>query len=359
MKSKKRLFILIAFSLALFLLSGCSAISANSWPGLTFDPDTETIYVAYNTAVYAIDTGNGNQKWRFPEEPNNQITFYASPTLTDDGQVIIGGYDKILYSLDAETGAQNWTFEGAANRYIGNILYANDTIYAPNADERLYALDMNGTPLWDEPFRAGQALWAAPAVDSSANTLYMTSMDRNIYAINGETGEMIWSKPLDGASVGTPALGGEDHLFIGNFANQIVALGTDDGEEFWKTPTSGWIWSGPAQHADRLYFGDLEGNFYAVNQSSGSIAWQIQPDGEVVGKPLITAEQVYFGTESGTLYAVDLRGNIVWNRDAGGALYANTVGTDDMVMVAPHQTDTLLIAYAADGNQLWTFTPEE
>lgn len=359
MKTKKRLILVIAFSLTLLFLTGCSAIAANSWPGITIDPETETVYVAYNTAVYAVDTGNGNLKWRFPEEPNNQITFFAPPTLTEDGQLIVGGYNNTLYSLDAVTGAEKWAFEGAANRYIGSPLFANDLIYAPNADERLYALDLNGNPLWDQPFQAGQALWAAPVSDDGGTTIYLTSMDRNLYALNGETGETLWSQPLDGASVGTPTLGNDNQLYIGNFANQMVAFGIEDGQEIWTTPTAGWIWSGPARDDEHIYFGDLEGNFYAVNQSSGSIVWQLQPDGEVVGQALVNGEQVYFGTESGTIYAVDLRGNIVWNRDTGGALYANTVGTDEVIIVAPHQADNVLVAFQPDGSQLWSFTPEE
>lgn len=359
MKFKKPIFILVTISLALLFLTGCSAIAANSWPGLTIDPESNTVYMAYNTAIFAVDIGNGNVKWQFPAEPNNQITFFAPPTLTDDGQLIVGGYNQILYSLNAETGVQNWAFEGAANRYIGSALYTNNTIYAPNADERLYALDANGNPLWDQPFQAGQALWAAPTVGASGTTLYLTSMDRNVYALDGETGETLWSKTLEGASVGTPTLSSDNNLYIGNFANQMLALAADDGAEIWTSPTSGWIWSGPAQNEDHLYFGDLDGNFYAMNQSSGSVAWQLQPDGEVVGRALVDDEQVYFGTESGTLYALDLRGNIIWNRETGGALYADTVGTEEVIIVAPHQADNLLIAYSPDGNQLWTFTPEE
>lgn len=85
------------------MLSACAgaANTATSWPGLTVDD--QFAYVAYNTQVYAVDLSNGKEVWRFPDEPDNSVTFFADPELTDDGQLIVGGYDFNLYSLEPDT----------------------------------------------------------------------------------------------------------------------------------------------------------------------------------------------------------------------------------------------------------------
>ena len=88
MRHKKLLFLLAFIGIAV-TLSACAggATTATSWPGLTVDDNYA--YVAYNTQVYAVDLVNGSERWRYPAEPDNNITFYADPTLSQDGQLIV------------------------------------------------------------------------------------------------------------------------------------------------------------------------------------------------------------------------------------------------------------------------------
>jgi outer membrane protein assembly factor BamB len=353
----KRFLILAILILSTIVLSGCSTFSANSWPGITFDPSSNRVFVAYNTGVFAVDANSGTQVWRYPAEPDQNKTFFASPALTVDGKLIVGGYDNILRALDAGSGNEVWTFAGASNRYIGSAAVVNEMIFAPNADERLYALDLDGQPIWERPFAAGQALWAKPAIKENNGVLYLTSLDKSVYAAEAETGNQLWKKTLPGVSVGTPILDEGGNLYLGTFANQVIVLEPTQGNELWKVETNGWVWSSPIIVGDTLYFGDLEGFFYAVNRTTGNIEWQIQPDGHVIGAPLFLEDQIFFGTESGTIYAVDLRGNIMWNRTAGGSIYSQPVSNGELVIVALHEADNLLVAYDLNGNQQWSFAP--
>jgi outer membrane protein assembly factor BamB len=125
------------------------------------------------------------------------------------------------------------------------------------------------------------------------------------------------------------------------------------------TSTQGWVWSGPVTDGQNIYFGDLEGHLFAVDAASGSQVWSIQPDGPVVGSPLVTLENIIFATESGTVYAVNSEGQIVWQREVGGQIYTSPVAGTDRIIVAPMQADfSLAVLDTANGNQAWTFTPE-
>jgi outer membrane protein assembly factor BamB len=172
MKSKSTiiLFALLVISLFLSACAGGGTTVATSWPGLTTNGDTA--YLAYNQHVYAINVANGTEKWRFPLEANNKVSFYTTPVMTPDGQLIVGGYDNVLYSLDPQTGKENWAFRGARNRYIGNPLVNDAGIFAPTADENLYALDFQGNQRWS--FRtqelSGAAMLTQPAL------IYLASM---------------------------------------------------------------------------------------------------------------------------------------------------------------------------------------
>ena len=162
----KPLILILAILIIAVTLSACSggAGTATSWPGLAVDD--QYAYVAYQTQVYAVDLVNGSEKWRYPQEPNNNINFYADPSLSNDGQLIVGGYDGILYSLNAETGVENmgnWPFTQAENRYIASAYVVEEGVFVPSADLNLYALDLNGQLRWT--FTAEGESWAQPISD--------------------------------------------------------------------------------------------------------------------------------------------------------------------------------------------------
>jgi len=142
---KSKIFLLVTFLLLGSFLVSCTGGTglASSWPGLTVDPDGTTAYLAYQTHLYAINLANGTEKWRFPAKPDNKVTFYASPALSDDGQLVIGGYDHVFYSINPTNGQQNWTFQGSAANYhyVAAPMTMGENIFAPSADSNLYTLD--------------------------------------------------------------------------------------------------------------------------------------------------------------------------------------------------------------------------
>ncbi len=128
-----------------FVLSGCTGTGiASSWPGILVQEDT--IYTAYGQGVYAVSAGNGSLVWRYPEKAG-KASFYARPTLTQDGQLIVGDYNNELHGLDAKTGTVRWTFKGEG-RWIAQPVVESDTIYAANGDRNLYAINLNGGLVW-------------------------------------------------------------------------------------------------------------------------------------------------------------------------------------------------------------------
>lgn len=353
----KRHLTILTFALFIPLFLGaCTAFGASSWPGLSADPETGIAYVAYNTGVFAINTADGSLKWTFPDRADARKTFFAAPVLTADGQLIVGGYDKTVHSLDPATGVERWAFNGTLNRFVASPAISENRIYAPSADERLYALNLNGESTWDTPFQAKQALWATPAYDPERDVVYVAGLDRIFYAINGSSGSVIWETPLSGASVSRPAIDPETGvIYLGNFGKEMLAIDPDSGDAFGKYLTEEWIWEGPTLSDERLYFGDMAGNFYAMNADTWSVDWRFSADGPIAGRPLVVGDAIYFGTEAGTLYALDLRGNIIWNRDARGAIYSTPVNVNDLILVALHESDNLVVAYDTGGNLRWSF----
>jgi outer membrane protein assembly factor BamB len=333
--------------------------------------------------VYAINVANGTEKWRFPLEANNKVSFYSIPVMTPDGQLIVGGYDNVLYSLDPGTGKENWAFRGARNRYIGNPLVNDAGIFAPSADENIYALDFKGNQLWS--FRTQGAQWAQPASDPACDCIYIASMDHHLYAINAANGAQEWkTDDLGGAMVGTPAYGLEGTLYIGTFNDEMLAISAADGKVLWRVPTGGWVWGGPALKDGMLYFGDLSGVFYALDATNGKTVWKLdpdtsvgqgvqktKPDGPIVQTPLLAEESIYFTTRVGSIFGVSYSGETIFYLDIhqidksicgegndsavrpSGKLFSSPVQAGDKILIAPTEADELLIALDASGKPVW------
>lgn len=358
-------FLLITILLLSSLLAACTggAGAASSWPGLSVDASGETAYLAYNTHVYAINLLNGTEEWRYPKEADNKVTFFAPPALTEDGQLVVGGYDKVLHSLDLESkGSPNWTFEGSEKSYVAGPLASGESIYAPSSDNNLYALDVGGNPRWVFE-ESKHALWSTPVTDD--DTIYQPSMDHHVYAIDAETRASRWvSEDLGGAIAGAPTLGQENVLYVGTFGNQVVALDTSSGEIKWKFQATGWVWAGPLLHEGILYFGDLEGTIFAVDAADQTEIWRIQPDTSperaITGRPVILEDTLYFAAQSGNLYALEpSSGGIRWTKTFEGEFRSDLVAVGDVILMAPIQTDPILIAVDPNGNQKWAFVPEK
>jgi len=346
--------IVIALAMLTGACTGNAVTVASGWAGVATDEDTA--YLAFNNHVHAINLDSGVERWRFPAEADAKITFYAAPALTDDGQLIVGGYDNVLYSLSTATGQVNWKFEGAEGRFVGSVLVAGETIYAPNANHRLYALGLDGKMAWATPFETGEPLWAQPVADPACDCIYLTSMDHKIYAVNAQTGRQIWATPdLGGAIVGTPALGEDGRLYAGTFASEMLALDAGTGEILWRFATQKWAWASPAIEGETLYFGDLSGTFYALDRQTGQVLWQLQPGGAIVGKPLVYESGIYFTTETGSLLSVTPEGATRWNLPFDLDLHAGPVAAGETILVASSDSEKLLIAVDSNGVQKWSF----
>ena len=369
MKPKKIIFVLV-IALASIMLSGCAgqAGMTNSWPELA--TDGETAYLASGSFVYAIDLSNGKEVWRYPDKANSKIHFIAKPVIASDGTVIVGsaGSDHRLVALDPSnlskadfnTPAEKWIFSDAGNIWVASPLIMGDIILAPNSDGMLYVLALQdgfSTKSALEKVDLSGALWAQPSTDGER--IYISSLDHHLHAIDADTYDFAWPTiDLGGAAPGSPLVGPNGNIYIGSFASEVIKVDPASGKTALLTSTQGWVWSGPVTDGQNIYFGDLEGNLYAVDASTAKQVWTFQSNGPITGSPLVVDGNIVFATETGAVYAVDAEGTSIWQRELGGQIYTAPVVAGENIVVAPMKADFALALLDSNGNQVWTFSPE-
>ena len=365
MKANRLILILLSVFLA-GLLSACGGAASTAWPGVTVDQDVA--YLADGLYVYAVDlkTGKevarGNEPLRFPQKSSNQVSFFAAPVVTSDGNLLIGsaGHSHNLFSVDPDNFTEDWIFEDAKDIYLGSPLVFGERIYAPNGDGNLYVLDLNGNLL--ETFdTAGHGLWAAPVTDGE--TIYLSSLDHNVYAIEPKTLALKWTAELDGAINASPVISEDGHLYVGTLSKTLYAIDMTNGSTLWNRTLDGWLYSSPTLDGDTLYIGavvgESGGKVYAINAENGSPRWEYVADSAVAGTPLVLDASIVFATESGTVASLDKGGVLQWDETFDHNFYAGAILWDDTVLVAPSQSPILLVALNPDNGTLkWKFEPE-
>lgn len=344
----------VSLFLVAVLLVGCvpnPTAATSSWPGLSLSDGT--IYLAAGTATFAVNAADGSMLWKYPPSAENGRFFFAPPLALPDGHVIVGDYSNGLYALDPKTGAQQWAFKEAGGRFIAGPSALNGTIFAPNADHVLYALNADGQLLWK--FAAKQPLWA-PAVNDG-KFLYLASLDHSLYKIQPSDGKMVWSVDVGGAAVSAPYVHTDGTLYQATLAGEVVAVSSDKGNVLWRQSLGAPAWSTPVMGKGVLYEGDQKGKITAISLSDRKVLWQVDTGSAILGSGVLLVKGVAFGTEAGNLVAYDFNGQSLWTHQISGKLYGNLVLDGDHILTGVAGGDRPLVAVGTDGNEKWGFTP--
>lgn len=335
--------------LAGILLSACTtgASTASSWAGVTMAENA--IYFAGTTQVFSLRPDNGNVVWSYPEKGSAARMFLAAPTVVGD-QLIAGDYAAGLVSLNAKDGTENWTFAEAKGKYVGSALATDELIIAPNSDNNLYALDLQGKLKWK--FAATHSFWSQPVTDGT--TVFASSIDHFLYAVDLKTGALVWKADLGASLVSSPLLD-EGVLYEGSIDGAMYAVDAANGKVKWSQKLEAGIWSTPVLNSGKLYFGDQKTKIYILDIANGNIDQSIDVGAAVIGRGALIKEGIAFGTESGDLVLIGLDGKKLWSRTIGGKIYSNLVANDAMILAVETGGDKPLVALDTNGTEVWYF----
>lgn len=147
----------------------------------------------------------------------------------------------------------------------GMLLFGKDnTVHAfdPQSDTILWSFEVEG---------AGGSIGCAPAF---ANSLVLCGAQHGtgLFALNRETGEEVWFKPIGNLYNNNPIPDG-DRVYI--IQDSLYCLNVADGSTIWSFPGSGT--KTPAVDDSNVY-----AHGYALNKFNGEIKWQADFTGQVI-----------------------------------------------------------------------------
>jgi outer membrane protein assembly factor BamB len=159
--------------------------------------------------------------------------------------------------------------------------------------------------------------------------VYVGSQDKNIYALDADTGSKIWSFATEFRVRASPAVVG-GKVYTGADDGNFYCLDAEDGTQLWKTPAGGiivpaqsarpLIRSSPTVVGGKVYVGSLDQNLYCLDATSGNVIWTFTTTGPITSTPAVVDGAVYITSSTprpnGTLYKLNAdTGTVIWQLD--------------------------------------------
>jgi outer membrane protein assembly factor BamB len=174
--------------------------------------------------------------------------------------------------------------------------------------------------------------------------IYLAALDHHIYAINPQSGAVVWSVDLGSAVSDTPTLA-DGLLLCGTFEGILYALDVEDGAIAWTFEASDAIWGNPATDGRNAYFADVAGVAYSLSIADGSLNWKRDLPGPASATPAIVGDRVFFASEASAVSAFKLEnGDPAWPASAtlAGRLLADPIVTPEGLLVPAMESECVL-----------------
>lgn len=252
----------------------------------------------------------------------------ASP-VSANGVIYVGSTDSNFYAIDAMEGMLRWKVKTNGDIRSTACIY-QDKICFMSGDGYAWCIDTGGHIKWKfkskgenkyELFSFADYFQSSPVYDSGI--IYIGSADHFIYALQAQTGKLIW-----------------------------------------KFKTAGIVHATACIYKGAVYIGSFDGYFYALNKASGKLIWRFKsvgqqyfPKGEFNGSASAWGNTVFVGARDYNFYALDFAKPFChWNKSFQKGWAITTPLIDDSLLYIGTSDDRLFLCLnPLNGNTKWSF----
>ena len=265
-------------------------------------------------------------------------------------------------------GNQNWQFNTFWSINSSPALAADGTIFVGSGSTNFYALNPDGTQKW---LLDRNGAWYSPTVAPSGR-IYVGSgsPENSLFAINPDTGAVIWTFPTAGAVTTKPAVRSDGSaIYFGSDDGYVYAVNSS-GTQLWRFNTGSAVRSSPAlsNSGNYIYFGAGSGTFYVLRADSGAFVRSTSPfpSNAFQSSPVVGPDgTIYVGNDNGRLYAFAFNSSTLtlttpWSADpsaGSSAIQSSPAVSNDGSVVYVGSFDNNLYAFnTSNGSEKWRFT---
>jgi outer membrane protein assembly factor BamB len=293
---------------------------------------------SYDGNVYVLDAKTGAKRWRFTTGGG----VYSTPALLagEPPLLFVASSDRLVYALEADTGRRVWVHAIKTWRTtIGGARLSSPAIGRAQGQVAVFV----GHWVWDKSLgghlqqggltaleaRSGRRLYTAPLGDNQvsspvyaspggAGRVFVASENGNLYALEADTGRVLFAFTDKDSIKGHPAVldetarGGGARVFYGSKSGYVRALDARSGRELWRFKTGHWVDGGPAvlrlDGRAVVFVGSYDTKLYALDAATGAPLWAYATGGGVYSSPALVSldgiAHVLFTAWDHNLYAL-------------------------------------------------------
>lgn len=258
---------------------------------------------------------------------------------------------------------------GCKQKKLGSSFMTKDAILASPAiidnlvlvgslDSNLYALEAeNMDLLWS--FKTSGPIVTSPAIHE--DTIFVPSGDGFCYALKKATGSLIW-KARGGEAIFSSPIYVNGKIIMGSSDSSLHALRSADGNSLWKFKTNDYIKARPAFYDDKVFVGSWDRYFYCVSADDGNLIWKQKISDNryfpaATSNPLIFNNKIIVSSHDHVVHAFNAQiGKLLWqhqtnNRNKPG--YSSPVSSDNKIYFGS-LSGHLFALDAQSGREVWS-----
>ncbi len=164
-----------------------------------------------------------------------------------------------------------------------------------------------------------------------ASYIYLLNTNGYLFKINSNDGKLVWKKQifndLEETIVGTPAIAGIKNtnntvtLYAHNGFRELLAINGVDGTVIWQKKNKLPFRGGITSYKNYLFVSDFDGNFLSFNNKNGKLLWNIFLGSEynsvyTTARPLVVKNKVIVPGTGGAFFVIAINtGEVLWSEN--------------------------------------------
>ena len=221
-------------------------------------------------------------------------------------------------------------------------VFYNEQVIFYNNDGTIILYDQNQKIIWKKNFYNKSEKKLKPRLNFAIykNILLVVDNVAKYYAIDIETGDIIWSKN-NIAPFNTEIKIKNNFFYVVDYKNILRSISIKDGSEFWNIKTEESLTKSNKKTSivikeENIYFINSIGDITAVNSKSGQLIWQLPTQSNSMNKNVfqilnsklvISGNSILFSNNRNEFYSIDVKlGLINWKNEISSSLRPAVVG---------------------------------
>jgi outer membrane protein assembly factor BamB len=152
----------------------------------------DTIFFGtFDRYLFAIDSSDGSDRWRFPRDNPADNWFWADPVVKDN-VVYAACLDGRIYAVNARTGDEVWHFPESIQpdaQVVSTPVLLDNVLIAVSELGEMYFIEAHSGVL-EQTVSIGYSVMAP--LYAEEDMVYVHARDRGVYCVDVQTGAIAW-----------------------------------------------------------------------------------------------------------------------------------------------------------------------